>query len=106
MPERHADTGIDMRALAWGAAAIAGALALALLAAWFAYGRLHRAAAAPAMTAAPPLLDTAPQHDRAAYEAQKEAELHRLGWVDRQRGIARIPVDDAMRILAAREGKR
>jgi hypothetical protein len=106
MPERHASGGINARALAWGAAAIAAALALALLAGWFTYSRLRPAAAAPAMTVAQPLLDTAPQPARAAYEAQKEAELHRLGWVDRGRGIARIPVEDAMRILAAREGKR
>ena len=34
--------------------------------------------------------------------ARQEADLHRFGWVDRDAGIARIPVEDAVDLLVAR----
>ena len=46
-------------------------------------------------------LRTAPQQDLAAYEAGKQRQLHGFGWVDPQRGIARIPIEQAMDLLAA-----
>jgi hypothetical protein len=48
-----------------------------------------------------PGLSSAPRQDLAAYRAEKERQLHTFGWVDRQRGIARIPIADAMELLAA-----
>lgn len=61
----------------------------------------------PAREPAPvpaPRLQSAPQQDLAAYLADKERELHTLAWVDRSRGIARIPIDDAMDLLLQRAG--
>lgn len=46
-------------------------------------------------------LRAAPQPDLAAYRAQKERRLHGFGWVDAQRGIAHIPIEQAMELLAA-----
>jgi hypothetical protein len=46
-------------------------------------------------------LRSAPQPDLAAYRAEKERQLHGIGWVDAQRGIAHIPIDDAMALMAA-----
>ena len=46
-------------------------------------------------------LETAPQTDMATYLAQKRRLLDSAGWVDAQRGIAHIPIEDAMAILAA-----
>ena len=43
-----------------------------------------------------PDLQTAPQQDLAAFRAEEDRQLKMLGWVDRNAGIARIPVDDAM----------
>ncbi len=37
-----------------------------------------------------------------AREAAARRELTRWGWVDRRRGIARIPIDRAMRIVVER----
>jgi hypothetical protein len=51
-----------------------------------------------------PALQSAPQQDRAQYDAEKRKLLDSWEWVDRQRGIARIPVEEAMRIMAARGG--
>jgi hypothetical protein len=49
-----------------------------------------------------PGLQSAPQLDLAQYRAEKQRLMNSAGWVDAQRGIARIPVADAMALLAAR----
>lgn len=48
-----------------------------------------------------PQLQSAPQYDRSRYFAEKDQQLERYEWIDRSRGIARIPIADAMRIMAA-----
>jgi hypothetical protein len=48
-----------------------------------------------------PALESAPQPDLARYRAEKQRILDSAAWVDAQRGIARIPVADAMAWLAA-----
>ncbi len=53
----------------------------------------------PAVTGTP--LETAPQPALADYRHAKARRLHSLGWVDRQAGIVHIPIDVAMRMLAA-----
>jgi len=96
---------LNLRGLAWGAAVIVGGIACTLLAA-----ALMLRAQGPAANTPPrpfqgpaPLLQPAPQPDRAAYFAAKRRLLDSYGWVDRQAGIARIPLDDAMKLLAARQ---
>lgn len=51
--------------------------------------------------AAAPQLRTHPQADLAAFRSAEEEQLHKLGWVDRKKGIARIPIEDAMRLVAS-----
>ena len=48
-----------------------------------------------------PVVQSAPQLDLREYRAQKQRVLESAAWVDAQRGIARIPVADAMALLAA-----
>lgn len=47
----------------------------------------------------PPHLQRAPTQDLARFRAEKEAALTSGGWVDREAGIARLPIEDAMRLL-------
>lgn len=109
-------SGLDTRRIGWGALAILGGIAFAVLGAalmlrWFgpASNTPPQGIAAPA-----PRLQTAPAPERAAYEAEKQARLAGYGWVDRAAGIAHIPLDQAMRLSAGRasgaaaggEGKR
>ncbi|MGB3643460.1 MAG: hypothetical protein WBA15_03190 [Mesorhizobium sp.] len=47
-----------------------------------------------------PALSTSPHEDLAAIRRQEDAELEKLAWVDRDKGIARIPIEDAMRLIA------
>jgi hypothetical protein len=58
-----------------------------------------RLTALPA-TAGPPL-EPDPAATLAQFRAQKAALLEGYGWVDRAHGVAHIPIDVAMRILAA-----
>ena len=47
-----------------------------------------------------PRLQTDPAADLAAYMAKQRELLDSYGWVDRAQGIARIPIEEAMRRLA------
>ncbi|HEY1604940.1 MAG TPA: hypothetical protein VGF77_05025 [Allosphingosinicella sp.] len=48
-----------------------------------------------------PRLQTAPWRDLAAYEAAERRRLESYGWSDRARGQVRMPVEQAMRQVAA-----
>lgn len=49
-----------------------------------------------------PTLQISPQGDLDRFEAEQKKPLTGYGWVDRGQGLARIPVEDAMRIVADR----
>jgi hypothetical protein len=56
----------------------------------------------PALTDGPPVeprLQETPEPDMDSFRAEEAASLSKLGWVDRPKGIAQIPIDDAMKIL-------
>jgi hypothetical protein len=99
---------IDARAVRRGAIAIAGGILFAGLAAWLLLRALGPALntsplARPASTFSPaPRLQPAPQPERSAYFAEKARKTGSYGWADREAGIARIPLEEAMRLLAAR----
>jgi protein SCO1/2 len=52
------------------------------------------------MRIAGPVLESAPGVERERYFAEKDALLWRYDWIDRDQGVARIPIDDAMKIMA------
>jgi hypothetical protein len=49
-----------------------------------------------------PRLQSAPLQDLEQLRAEEEKELTSYGWVDEKAGIARIPIDEAIKIVAAR----
>ena len=97
---------LDLRGLRRGAYVIVGGIVCAFVAAGLMLRESGPAANAPphAFDGNAPLLQPAPQPDRVAYLAEKRRLLASYGWVDRQAGIARIPLDAAMALLAARGG--
>ena len=103
MPEQDED-GIHVRAIRRGALAIAGGIVFAVGGSWWLLRHLGPAVntARPAATIPAPRLQPAPQGERAAYFAEKERRLGSVGWVDRGAGVAHIPLDEAMRLAAAR----
>jgi hypothetical protein len=56
---------------------------------------------APHGATAAPHLQIDPEADLAAYRATEQRQLAGYGWVDKQRGIVRIPIDEAIRDVAA-----
>jgi hypothetical protein len=49
-----------------------------------------------------PNLQTTPEKDLAAMRAEEEARLHSYGWIDQGQGVAHIPIERAIEILAER----
>jgi hypothetical protein len=95
-----------------GLAVLAVVIHLAL---WFQFeslrrGRARELPAPPPMAAAapqappPPRLQTAPARDLKALRALEDELLHHYGWVDRQAGVVRIPIERAIELVLS-EGK-
>ena len=49
-----------------------------------------------------PALQTRPRDDLKRFELEQRMALSGYGWIDRSKGVARIPIDEAMRTIAAR----
>jgi len=109
MSDSRTDTrkdGIHLRAIIGVGAAIALTIVLVGAAAYWVW----ESDLPPPMRDAPntrldfhaqaPLLDSAPQPNRAAYEAEKQQLLNGWQWSDRSAGIARIPIAQAMQLMA------
>jgi hypothetical protein len=107
-PREHEQEDVNLRAIAWAGAALAATIALVCLAAYLLWQFWGPAQAYDAPNTpldfkpSPPTLESAPQPARAAYFAEKEKLLNSWEWIDPKQGIARIPVEQAMRMLAAR----
>ena len=100
---------VSLPGIGAGALLIIGAIAIGVAAAFFV---LHVGTGGhpPPENAAhygepPPIagdvkLQPAPAQDIAAFRADKQRLLSTYGWVDRAHGIARIPIDRAMALVA------
>ncbi len=51
-----------------------------------------------------PVLELPPKSELEAYRASQQRLLHEYRWVDRPRGVAQIPIEQAMRLLVERNG--
>jgi len=47
-----------------------------------------------------PRLQVHPEADLAAFRSQEDEILGGYGWVDKEKGVARIPIEEAMRLVA------
>ena len=105
-------TDLDLRGVRNGALIIVGGIVCAMLAAWWLLRVQGPAANTPAAATvkegapAGPRLQPSPQTERAAYFDEKGRLLEGYGWVDRQAGIVRIPLEEAMRLMAERGGRK
>jgi hypothetical protein len=112
--ELHERLAIDLRHVLWGSASIICGTVLAVLIAYFLWQRWRAPNAAQGLDeagihamqeSASPFLQSAPQQERARYEAQKQRLLESWEWTDRAGDLARIPVEVAMQIAAARDAQ-
>lgn len=106
------DDALPIARLSWVAVAMASAVAVAIAVVLLLLH--HRSVPVGGLaidkpaTLAPglPMLQTAPQPDLAAYKAEKLHGLHDLGWVDAASGVAHVPIETAMTMLAASAADR
>jgi hypothetical protein len=108
----HEERDVQLRPLIISAMSLAILAGLSLLAMWllFDYFAARRArlevAPSPVFEARQlppePRLEVSPQQDLRQMRAAETAILHSYGWVDRQAGIVRIPVERAIELLAER----
>lgn len=110
VPEtRHEPSDIALRSVMIGGAAIALGVVLAALLAyllwrWWQAPTGAQAFGGPNASSIPelaqPRLESAPQPMRARYFAEQQQRLNAWAWIDRDAGIARIPVEVAMQVIA------
>lgn len=93
-----------LRGVALGAGAIVAAVIVAIVVAFLIVRHLAEDETAekprqpPPISGGPPLQPT-PERDFPAFHAQKQRLLGEYAWVDRSKGIVRIPIDRAMALL-------
>ena len=66
------------------------------------FGRVHELRRDEVPRYPAPALQEKPQVDLQQYRARAERELNGYGWVDQGRGVAKIPIERAMELLAGR----
>lgn len=108
----HETTDIAVPVVAWFAAGlVVAAIMIHFGIAWLfgAYGRRYpspeapsRIAMKPGMIAPPPRLQIDPAEDLRRFRQKEEAELNGYGWIDRKKGIIRIPIERAMELVVQR----
>ncbi len=101
------DDALPIRRLSWVPVAMAGAVATAIVVVLLLLHHRRVPVGGVAIDEPAPLapglprLQTAPQPDLAAYKAEKLRALHDLGWVDAASGVAHVPIETAMAMMAA-----
>jgi hypothetical protein len=110
----HETRDVDLRRAPHFVAAMTVFLAIVFAFVWFVYARWRSDAVAtqqpvPAIAARdgdrlPPLprLQTTPGTDLQAFQKSEEQVLNTYAWVDREKGVVRIPVSRAIELVAER----
>jgi hypothetical protein len=110
----HEQSDLEPKSILYFAAALAVLIAVICAGVWWMFRELEGEEAgrlpgpAPAdvpVRAASPQLQIDPQADLQKLRREEEMILSTYGWIDRERGIARIPVDRAMQIFLERQNK-
>jgi hypothetical protein len=102
-PARHEPTDISRRVLWIGAPAlIVVVIALALLVlALFPGQAVDRTLHLPLPHYPAPELQVSPREDMEKFRAEQSRWINGTGWIDKTHGVVHIPIEDAMREVAA-----
>jgi len=92
----------DPKLIGWITAGIALFVAVVplLIPLFFPETLARTTAQAPDISDAAPRLAVHPRNDLGHFKSDEEAEMQGYGWVDRSHGIVRIPIEQAMDMLA------
>ncbi|HUL12541.1 MAG TPA: hypothetical protein VLU73_10265 [Methylococcaceae bacterium] len=106
---RHETDDVDAAKLGRVVGGLVALLAFATLGGWALLEVLLPATPASPPAVSPravapvePRLQAAPPRDLATLRAEEDRILHSSEWIDRQAGIARIPIEQAMALLLTR----
>jgi len=104
----HTDAGARPATVMVAGLVLLGVLLAALALAWLSwrFWEPNGPNAAPAMTLQGPALEPAPQPALAEFQRRQQAAREQWGWVEGERGVARIPLREAETLLIARESTR
>ena len=111
--ERHETTDMDPKYILYFAIVLTVVGVLIQIGVWWMFRQFNREQARlenqlPIVTTKPPpqpRLQIDPQGDLEELRRQENEILTTYRWVDRQKGIARIPVDRAMQVFLERQKK-
>lgn len=103
------ETDIRTRALVGAVAAFGILVVVSGIAAWFLVKDWAETGAVPEPPSRPvpavgPMLQISPPKDLAALRAREDRLLHGTEWIDREKGLARIPIEKAMELRVKRAG--
>jgi hypothetical protein len=100
-PARHEPTDVDARFILIGVPLFLGTvIALALLVLWLFPGAvIDRTMRLPLPQYPNPQLQPDPRADMAKFYSEEMGWLNGSGWIDKARGVAHIPISDAMRLV-------
>jgi len=101
--EPHETRDVHRRGLVIFAVAFAGTIAVSVAVLWLLFGAGREdSAAAKRIEGTPAAGELAQREQLASYLRAQQAELERLGWIDDAHTHAKISIEDAMAILAAK----
>ena len=106
----HERTDWDLRFVFWDAVSLVVCVAVFLAVSWWIFLQFRDTAAnrrlgtARGQAVAPPepRIQVSPTADLQEMLKREQAILHTYGWIDRSRGVVRIPIDRAMQLIAER----
>ncbi|MCS6804460.1 MAG: hypothetical protein RMM98_03035 [Acidobacteriota bacterium] len=108
----HETTDVQIRPLVIFGIGLAVLTVIALLAMWLTFDRLQAREASKALPPSPlagerpptpePRLQVTPEADLERWLAAEREKLNSYGWVNREAGIVRIPIDRAIELIAER----
>jgi hypothetical protein len=106
----HEHTDWNLKWVLWGVITLVVSVAIMLSGSWwvfrkfqyFAASRQMGTAVGPPIEPPPPRLEISQDAEWIATFQKEQAILHSYGWVDRSRGLIRIPIERQMQIIAER----